>query len=313
MEFRHVKYFVALARIQHFKKAADELNITQPSLSKSLQKLEAHVGGELIVRSSKGMVITDFGCMVLVHCQNIMKQYDTLKRDIAVSHADIKQEIKVGASPIPSSCLVGPILGEFMQACPNMTIDLKVDNWRSLTGLLLEDKLDLFIAETGATKLESNPLLRLLALPPFPVIFCCRPEHPLANRERLYLASFREFPMAIPQHLPDSVRNQFEELFQLDRDDFSGQIRFDQLHSIKDSICQTDLIALTPEIAVQSELVAGTLVKLVPELMPKLNARFSIVSLVERKESQLIQVFMEFVMRRARFIKGASPMDMYAR
>ena len=69
---------------------------------------------------------------------------------------------------------------------------------------------------------------------------------------------------------------------------------------------------MTPEIAVQSELVAGTLVKLVPELMPKLNARFSIVSLVERKESQLIQVFMEFVMRRARFIKGASPMDMYA-
>lgn len=311
MEFRHIKYFVVLARLQHFKKAADELNITQPSLSKSLQKLEALIGGQLIERSSKGMEITALGTMVLAHCQNIMKQYDTLRRDIAVSNADIEREIKVGASPIPSTSLVGPILGEFMQACPNMTIDLKVDNWRSLTALLLENKLDLFIAETGGTELENNPLLRFLALPPFPVIFCCRPEHPLVNRPQLHLTTLREFPMAIPQHLPASVKHKFDDLFQLQRDDFSGLIRFDQLHSIKDSICHTDLIALTPEIAVQSELTAGTLVKLTPELMPKLNARFSIVSLVERKESRLVQIFMEFIMRRARFVKESTATELY--
>ncbi|MDO6641298.1 LysR family transcriptional regulator [Shewanella sp. 5_MG-2023] len=305
MELRHIKYFVVLAELKHFHKAAAELNITQPSLSKSLQKLELLVGGKLFQRDSKNMTLTPLGEMVLAHSQNIVKQHDNLKRDIASFHGENEHEISIGASPIPSNCLVGPILGQFIQACPKMTIDFKVDHWQSLTELLLQGKLDLFVAEAKVTELEDNPLLHLQALPPFPVIFCCRPDHPLTKLPRLYLATFRDYPLAIPLKLPITIANQFEDLFQLQRDDFAGLIRFDQLHSIKDAIFHSDLVVLTPEIAVRDELLAGTLVQLSPQLMPKLNAKFSIVSLAENQQSQSIKVFSEFIVQRANSVKDS--------
>ncbi|WP_144211430.1 LysR family transcriptional regulator [Shewanella donghaensis] len=303
MELRHIKYFVVLAELRNFNKAASELNITQPSLSKSLQKLESLVGGKLFQRNSKNMTITLLGEMVLNHCQNIVKQHDKLKHDIAIFHGNNEDEIRIGASPIPSNCLVGPILAPFMQTCANMTIDLRVGNWQSLTEQLLQGKLDLFVAEARNSGLEDNSLLRLQALPPFSVIFCCRPEHPLVKLPRLYLPTFRDYPMAIPQLLPITVANQFEELFQLQREDFAGLIRFDQLHSIKDSIFNSNLVVLTPEIAVRNELLAGTLVQLNPQLMPQLNARFSIISLAEKTQSEAMKIFTDLLVQRANYVK----------
>ncbi|MDP5147043.1 LysR family transcriptional regulator [Shewanella sp. ULN5] len=307
MELRNIKHFVTLAEFQHFNRAAQKLSITQPSLSRSIQKLESLVGGKLFERDSKNMSITALGVITLNHCLKIINEHDKLIEELASFHGNNEFEIKIGASPIPSNSLVGPILGEYIKARPSMTLDLKVDGWQSLSEQLLAGNLDVFVAESRFTKLDEHPHFNVIELPPFPVIFCCRPQHPLASLHRLYLASFKDYPLAIPTHLPTNIANQFDDLFELRRKNFAGLVRFDQFHAIKSSIYHSDLVALTPEIAVREELTMGTLIQLTPQLMPKLNAHFSIISLAGKTQSQSVKTFIDFVIKRANSVNESLP------
>ena len=302
MEFRYAKYFVVLAELQHFNRAAEKLNITQPSLSRGIQKLELLVGGKLFSRDSKNISMTHLGTLVLTHCQRILKEYDTLNKELSIFHNGDKNEIKIGSSPIPSNSLVGPILGQFLESFPAMSVDLKVAGWEELTQRLLEGSLDLFVAETRATELELNSLLKVVHFPSFQVIFCCRAEHPLAQRCGLMLSELKDYPLAIPRHLPHRLADEFEDLFLLHRDDFAGLVRFDQFYPIKESLCSTDLIGLAPAMAVREELANGSLVRLFPAPMPQIEARFSIVTLAEKSDSLSLQTLTQLLLQRAHLI-----------
>ncbi|GIU44590.1 LysR family transcriptional regulator [Shewanella colwelliana] len=298
MNIRYMRYFVVLAELQHFSRTADKLNVTQPSLTRGIQRLEQLVGGKLFDRDSKNIAITKLGLLVLVHCQQILQQDDALQKDLDLFHGVNQLEIKIGASPIPSNSIVGPIMGQFLHAFPSMSVDLRVTHWEDLSQQLLQGELDLFVAETRSTDLAQNQLFTTIDMAPFRVIFCARPSHPLAQLPRLFLPSFRDYPLAVPRHLPCKVAEQFEDLFMLARDDFAGLVRFDQFHAIKGAMFDSDLIALTPEIAVREELKRGTLIRLVPQSMPEFEARFSVVSLAGCQVSQSINTFTRFLLQR---------------
>ena len=307
MELRHIKHFVLLAEVKHFNKAAEILNITQPSLSKSIKRLELLIGGQLLNRDSKSVSVTALGQVLLKHGQKILKEFEEMEQEVTLFQGFDDKELRVGASPIPSNSLVGPIVGHFLRDFTDMSVELKVAPWEDLYQQLIYGDIDFFVAETKVTELEKSELLTVKELPPFKVIFCCRPEHPLTELQRLFLPSFRGYPLAIPRHLPDSIFESFEDLFKQQRDDFSGMVRFDQFHPIKDSIINGDLVALTPEIAVRSQIEQGKLVELSPYVMPLIYARFSVVSLKEKSQSKAAESFIDFLVNRAEDVKLDSP------
>ncbi|MCL2919855.1 LysR family transcriptional regulator [Shewanella litorisediminis] len=298
MELRHLKHFVVLAETKSFHRAAGKLNITQPSLSKSIKKFEALVGGAVFTRTAKEVVITDFGTMVLSHSQRILNECEKLEHDLGAFKGIDSKEMAIGASPIPSHSLVGPILGDFLAHYPDLTIDLQVAGWDRLYEQLLNREIDFFIAESRLTDLDKSQMVDLIDLPEFPVIFCCRAGHPLTGLNRLFLTTLRDYPLAIPRRLPTRVAEEFEDLFKKHRDDFSGLVRFGQFHSIREAVLTTDLVAMTPDIAVRSELEQGSLVRLTPTLMPELYARFSIVFLKEKPQNHIFQNFVDFLKQR---------------
>ncbi|WP_144210727.1 LysR family transcriptional regulator [Shewanella donghaensis] len=303
MELRQIKHFVLLAEVKHFNKAANILNITQPSLSKSIQRLESLIGGKLLNRNAKSVTVTALGLVMLKHGQKILREFERLEQEVTQFHGFDDRDLKIGASPIPSNSLVGPIVGQFLRDFPDMSIELKVAGWDVLYQQLTFGEIDFFVAETKATELESNNLITMTELPPFKVIFCCRPDHPLTELSRLYIPSFRDYPLAIPRHLPDSIATGFEDLFEVQRSDFSGLVRFEQFHPINESIISGDLIALTPEIAVRNQIEKGEMVELVPYIMPSIYASFSVVSLKEKSQTPAAKAFIEFLITRATAVK----------
>ncbi|WP_394496573.1 LysR family transcriptional regulator [Shewanella sp. ENK2] len=307
MELRHIKHFVLLAEVKHFNKAAEILNITQPSLSKSIQRLEMLIGGQLLNRDSKSVSVTALGQVLLKHGQKILKEFEEMEQEVTLFQGFDEKELRIGASPIPSNSLVGPIVGHFLREFADISVELKVAAWEELYQQLIYGDIDFFVAETKVTELEKSELLTVTELPPFKVIFCCRPEHPLTQLPRLYLPSFRDYPLAIPRHLPKSIADAFEDLFKQQREDFSGMVRFDQFHPIKESIINGDLIALTPEISVRSQIEKGALVELSPYVMPLIYARFSVVSLKEKSHSKAAEGFIKFLVNRAETVKLEAP------
>ena len=71
MEMHQVRYFLAVAQHLNFSRAAEECNVTQPSLSRAIQQLEAEFGGPLFHREHKFTHLTDLGQMIRPHLDHL--------------------------------------------------------------------------------------------------------------------------------------------------------------------------------------------------------------------------------------------------
>ena len=74
MELAQIKYFVAASRGLNFTRAATELNISQPALTKSIKNLEVELGAPLFSRERRRVFLTDFGHEMVVPMQNILEK-----------------------------------------------------------------------------------------------------------------------------------------------------------------------------------------------------------------------------------------------
>lgn len=81
MELRVLKYFLAIAREENFTKAANQLHITQPTLSRQIAQLEEELCVELFVRSNHNIILTEDGMILKRRAQEILSLADKTKRD----------------------------------------------------------------------------------------------------------------------------------------------------------------------------------------------------------------------------------------
>jgi DNA-binding transcriptional LysR family regulator len=297
MELRHLKHFMVLARLKNFNQAASQLNLAQPSLSRSIQKMEDLLGVKLFKRGANSLSLTTYGELVLEHGESIIYHVDYLESEIQSLSGIESGQLIIGASPIPSNSLIGPVIGHFIRDNPKISVELKVEKWSRLHELLLKGSLSLFIAEAKATSLDEQDDLIVVPLPASNAIFCCRPEHPLLLENHVYLPTLRDYPLAVARSMPKKLAEQFDDLFDLDRHDFSGLVRFDQFQPIKESLYNCDMVVITPEISVKKELQEGRLVALNVENMPNIKARFCIVYLKNKRLSLAAERFINFILK----------------
>ncbi|MEZ9235997.1 LysR family transcriptional regulator [Shewanella sp. 10N.286.52.A9] len=295
MELRHLKHFLVVADLKHFHRAALELNLAQPSLSRSIQKMEDLLGAKLLERTSRSVTLTPFGEIVVEHGSRIIRDVDFLKREIQAIQGLETGELIIGASAIPLNSIVGPSIGQFIHTFPNVNVELKVGNWLSLYQQLCKAEVSLFIAETKATELEQRDDIEVVPLPSFQAIFCCRKAHPLTRINPLTLADIKQYPIAIPSALPKTLYDQFGDLFNKYRKGFSGLVKFEQFQAIKESLSECDLVSLAPDVSVKKELINGLLVALPITDMPDIRASFSIVYLKSRKLTPAAKAFIDFI------------------
>src|SRR5690625_3702035 len=79
LELRQLKYFMVICEELHFTRAAEKLNISQPSLSQHIQNLEAAIGTPLFDRIGRSIAITEAGKILLKHCHRIFHELDQAK------------------------------------------------------------------------------------------------------------------------------------------------------------------------------------------------------------------------------------------
>ncbi|WP_394129077.1 LysR family transcriptional regulator [Shewanella maritima] len=295
MELRHLKHFLAVAQSKHFHQAAMQLNLAQPSLSRSIQKMEELLGVKLLERSSRSVTLTPMGEIVVSHGTRIVRDVEFMKAEVQAIQGVNCGELNVGASAIPLNSIVGPVIGQFIQAYPKVSVDLKVGQWHSLYRQLCKAEIGLFIAETKATELDKKTDVEIIQLPPFNVIFCVRKSHPLAQSSQVSLDDLKRFPLAIPSAMPRTVSEQFNDLFLKTREGFSGLIKFEQFQAIKDSLDNCDLIALAPDISVAKDIKEGHLMVLPVYDMPAIQASFSIVHLKHRQLLPSEKAFVHYI------------------
>ncbi|MEK4031729.1 LysR family transcriptional regulator [Methylocystis sp. IM3] len=159
MFFRQLEYLVTLAREQHFARAAEACNVSQPALSAAIRRLEEELGVSIVERGQKFVGLTEDGARLLGWARQALAAWDGLKQEASVSRAQLSGALRVGA--IPTTLPVLSLLsGPYLRAFPAVRQLVQ-----SLSNEEIIRRLDKFELDIGVTYLEDQDLHRFRVLP----------------------------------------------------------------------------------------------------------------------------------------------------
>ncbi|WP_375456811.1 LysR family transcriptional regulator [uncultured Methylobacterium sp.] len=181
MLVRHLSYFVTLARMQHFARAAEACNVTQSTLSAAIRKLEEDLQVTLVVRSQRFLGLTVEGEHLLAWSRQILTDYDSLREDLSGLRTGLRGTLRLGVIPAAMGA-VGVLTARFCEAHPEALVEI-----RALSSREIQKGLDSFEIEAGLTYLENEPLDRVRRVPLYHerYILAMRADHALARHGRV--------------------------------------------------------------------------------------------------------------------------------
>lgn len=193
MLIRHLRFFVCLAEEQHFGRAAEKSNITQPTLSQAIRKLEEDLNATLIVRSHRFTALTSEGQKVLEWGRQILADYDSLQGSLKGNTTGLMGMLRLGVIPaaMPS---VAFLTERFETLHPLARIEI-----RSMTSRAIASALDAFELDGGVTYLDNEPIAHVRRVPLYRerYVFACRADHPFAARRSVTWKEAAEQPMCL--------------------------------------------------------------------------------------------------------------------
>lgn len=146
-DFR-LKVFVAAARTLSFTRAADELCISQPAVSKHIRELESRFKVALFTRRGSRLELTDAGTTLLADAERLADGYRRLEYDMSLCTNRLEGELRLGASTTVSQYLLPPVLAHFTSRFPGVRVALHSDNSDGVEQALLRGDIDLGVVES---------------------------------------------------------------------------------------------------------------------------------------------------------------------
>ena len=121
MEFRHLRYFLAVGEASNFTKAAAQLRVAQPALSRQIRDLEDEIGVELLRRSPRGVRLTPEGRLFLEEVRQLLRRTDETVNKVRALVRGEHSELHLGYR-FPTMEIVPPALAEFQKAMPDVKV-----------------------------------------------------------------------------------------------------------------------------------------------------------------------------------------------
>ncbi|MBI1248775.1 LysR family transcriptional regulator [bacterium] len=193
MEIHQLRYFVAVAELENFTRAAEQCHVTQPSLSQQIAKLERELDTRLLDRLGRRVVLTDSGKELLPRARRILKEVDAAEGWFKQPEGPESVNLRLGALPTIAPYLLPGIIKHFRQQCPHVMLTLVEDYTDHLLDRLIKGTLDVAILALPIedTRLKVEPLFReslLVAMPP---------NHPLAEKQAVSISQVRQEPFVL--------------------------------------------------------------------------------------------------------------------
>jgi len=155
MNLTQLRYFVAVARNKSLSRAASDLHISQPALTRQVKVLENELGGDLLQRHARGVILTDLGQVLLERAERQLRDFEQLRSDVADAAIAPTGRLRIGCPPSLNPYLLVRPLKAFMQTHPKVIVEVRESISDDLWKAVLSDRLD--IAIVSSTTLERSP------------------------------------------------------------------------------------------------------------------------------------------------------------
>lgn len=193
MEFRHLRYFLAVADALHFTKAAEGLPVSQPALSAQIKQLEQEVGVPLFDRVGRSVQLTRAGSIFREHARRALREMELAQVAIAEEEGLQRGVLTVGVVQTVNAYLTPEIVGRFSALHPQVSLKLDELSGPDIEAGVRSGLLEVGIGfvPAGSDRIESQPLFEE------DFVLIAAPRHRFAARRHVTLASLVDEPLVL--------------------------------------------------------------------------------------------------------------------
>lgn len=203
MELRELRSFLAVARTGSVTRAAEELHITQPALSRQIAGLEHDLGCTLLDRGRHGANPTEEGLLLVRRAEVLLELASKTEDELRLSGGNLEGTISICCGQTAALDEISEVVASFRKEHPNVSVALVVTTAESSLRRLMEGRADLAVllepfdpAELAFVQLRTREQW----------VAVMRPDDPLASREAVTAADLSQGPLVLPHRAgPQSV------------------------------------------------------------------------------------------------------------
>ncbi len=162
--------FVAVVEHGSFNAAAEYMAVSSVMVGKYVQQLEAHLGVRLLQRNTRRQSLTDAGRNYLAGCRTVLEQVQQAEASVEGMQAQPQGVLRISAPVTWGSCVLAPLVAQYLAAYPQVTVELDLSNRRVD---LIEEQFDAVVrmGQIGSAEWVARPL------PPYAMQICAAPSY----------------------------------------------------------------------------------------------------------------------------------------
>ena len=288
MQIQQLHHFLAAVTYGNLGRAATYCNITQPAITRSIQRLEETLGVQLLERSGRGVTPTDAGIVMHEYARQMARDTKLIRQRLAEMSGQSLGEVRVGISANFAHDRLALAFADVIHQCPVPKLTISQDFCGVLVERLAAGELDVVLALIPDNLDEQDFRIRYLFDIPGSVVV--GPEHPLCGLSMAPLAELAKYKwIALELETTGYLSRHFGS-FDLRAPDVP--IRTDSPVLMKELLRASSLVGLAPIRMFRNEVARGELVRLTSELDP-LTARGCLIHRKELEHSPQMGEFVE--------------------
>jgi len=256
MNFYQLVYFKKVAETNSISRAAEELLLTQPAVSKQILGLEEELGERLFDRIGKKVFLTKTGQVLLAHAARILRSVEEAKTAVRDLSEECSGELVIGTSDHISLHRLPRILKSYISAFPK--VDLKLRCHRSETILEMVGKNLVDIGVITLPRVSANLISRVIWRDSMSLV--CPKDHPLADLNKIRVKDITPYGMILPE-AGTTTRKNIDAVFTKKKLVPNVTMEVAYIETIKGLVKAGLGISVLPDKAVEHEVKSGALVK----------------------------------------------------
>ncbi|MFP3518361.1 LysR family transcriptional regulator [Pseudomonas sp. SIMBA_077] len=302
LRFRHLVLIDTLARTQNMHATAQEMNISQPAVSKMLREIEHQLGFDVFQRLPRSMSLTDLGSHVARFAQIALNDTQQFVGQINHLRQGGHGFLKVGTIYAATAIAVPTAIVEVKQQWPLLTIEVLEGTSANMLTMLEHKELDLVVARFTLDR--HRELFDFRALAPEPLCLVTGSQHPLAGASEIPLNDLGSWPWVVyPTGTP--MRARLERAFvEAGMQTPENTVETVSLQTTMQLLQTAPMVAMLAESMAEPEVQAGRLTRLALPF-PLVLADYGIITRRNEPPSWAMQAFIDALLSGPDALRGA--------
>lgn len=288
VNLHQLRIFYTVARLGSFSRAAEELRISQPSVSIQVADLERSLGADLFQQLGKRIYLTETGQVLEEYARRILALVDEAQAAMAEVKGFHRGRLAIGASNIPGTYLLPKILARYQERYPQITVTLDIANARRIQERILRNELDVGVVgwEVSAHNLTVQPFFD------DELVLVAAPSHPIAGRGTISAKGLLDHRVILRER-GSGTREATDQALREAGLVLSPTMELGSSEAVKEIVAAGLGVSILSRLAVAGDVAAGRLVIVPLDLTIRRPLR--IVYHTDKRIGQALKAFLEML------------------